>query len=63
MAIEKPSFSTRSLEYQPETVIQLVPMRPRTKTLLDPAVEPNRLVGYYDISSGTVELFVSAPFD
>ena len=61
MGITNPMFSSRTVEDQPTAIIQVVYTRPPMKQRLDPPEEGNKLVGYYDASSGTVELFVTSP--
>ena len=61
MGINNPMFSSRTVEDNPTAVIQVVYTRPPVKQRLDPKLPGNMLVGYYDSSSGTVELFCTSP--
>ena len=61
MGITNPMFASRTVEDNPTAIIQVVYTRPPVKQRLNPLEEPNKLVGYYDPTSGTVELFVTSP--
>ena len=60
MGINNPMFSSRSVTEEPTAIIKVVYVRPPVKQKLDPVEEGNKLVGYYDSTSGTVELFITS---
>ena len=60
MAINRSSLTTSSIVTDNlDVVIEMLVQRPSTNKLLDPPVQPNRLVGYYNSGTNRVELYLS----
>lgn len=60
MAINRSSLTTSSIVTDNlDVVIEMLVERPSTNKLLNPTVQPNRLVGYYNSLTDRVELYLS----
>ena len=60
MAINKPSFATKSANEPGKLVVRMLDSRPVVLRTLAEAVAPNEIVGYYDPNFYVVELFMSS---
>ena len=58
MAINRSFVSTQDISTVTNTTIELVGTRPNLDVLNDPVETPNRMVGYHDSVSDSVELYV-----
>lgn len=58
MAINRSSLSSQSISDNTESIIEIRESRPNTDTFLDPPDVPGRLIGYFNGSTGFVELYV-----
>lgn len=63
MAINRSSITTQSITENNDIAINLLALPPDTGSLeglyLDPPVTPNILHGFYNVATGTVQLFVT----
>jgi hypothetical protein len=58
MAINRSFVSTQDVSTVTNTTIEIVAVRPSLDILNDPPETPNRMVGYHDSVSDSVELYV-----
>lgn len=58
MAISRSFVSTQDISTVTNTTIELVAVRPNLDVFNDPVETPNRMVGYHDSISDSVELYV-----
>ena len=60
MAINRVNISSRSIEDTRNVTIQVLNVKPDINAILDPPEPPGKLVGFYNGSTGYVELYVVA---
>lgn len=60
MAISESGFQGAPFIDARETVIEIVPYRPSVYATLATPVQPGQVVGYFNIRTGYVELFVGS---
>ena len=58
MAINPSSFSGVSIETAGRAYIEIFPTPPTLGVLLDPPLEPGRMIGYWNPANDKVELYV-----
>ena len=58
MGINNAQFSAQPIEQNQDVAIELLQARPDVSAVLTTPVTPNKLVGYYDAFTDTVELYV-----
>ena len=59
MAINRVSLTAESLTTNTDITLELLVTRPEENVYMDTPVTPNRLVGFYNAQTGTVELYLS----
>lgn len=58
MAIQPSYISSQPISENTDTTISLLTFRPTGETIIDPPLDPGLLVGYYNGSLDSVELFI-----
>jgi hypothetical protein len=58
MSINPTSISSQSIKENTDVVIEIVYTRPSLTETFDPPEIPGRIIGYYNGSSGFMELYV-----
>lgn len=59
MAINPALFDSQPISENTDVTIELLTVRPDPGAYMATAVKPNRLVGYYDSFTDSVELYIS----
>jgi hypothetical protein len=60
MAINPAGFQSTKIEDAEHVCVRMLESAPETLTTLSQAVAPNELVGFYNSTTGYVELYVSS---
>ena len=59
MGINRTSFSAQDITQNYNVAIKMVSTKPDTTEYMDTAVEPNVMVGFYNDTTNSVELYVA----